>query len=171
MSMPLTLVAAVAANGVIGKGNSLPWHLTSDLKRFRALTMGKPMIMGRKNFESIGRVLPGRETIIVTRDAAFRTEQKGLHVVHDPYAALALGRERAKAMQASEVILAGGGELYAALLGETQVMHMTLVDLSPEGDVFFPAVDWSQWVEESRVRPPQEEKDEAPFTFVDYRRK
>jgi len=169
--LPLTLVAAIAKNGVIGKGNTLPWHLTSDLKRFRALTMGKPMIMGRKNFESIGKVLPGRETIIVTRDPAFRAAQDGLHVVHDLEAAVALGQERAKAMQASEVILAGGGEIYAALMDQTQAMHLTFVDLAPEGDVFFPTVDWSQWVEESRVQPPQEAKDEAPFTFVDYRRK
>jgi len=170
--LPLTLVAAVAENGVIGKGNTLPWHLTSDLKRFRALTMGKPMIMGRKNFESIGKVLPGRETIIVTRDKSFKApEQDGLHVVHDLQAALDLGQDRAKAMQADEVILAGGGEIYAALMDQTQVMHITFVDLTPEGDVFFPKIDWSQWTEESRLTPPQDAKDEAPFTFVDYRRK
>lgn len=169
MTPPLVLVAAVAENSVIGKDNRLPWHLTSDLKRFRALTMGKPMIMGRKNFQSIGRPLPGRETIVVTRDTDFTAD--GVHIVHGLDDALACARGHAATMQAEEIILAGGSELYAALLEKVDNMHLTFVDLSPDGDTFFPPVDWSQWVEESRARPPKEEKDDTTFTFVDYRRR
>jgi dihydrofolate reductase len=169
MNPPLILVAAIAQNGVIGKANSLPWHLTSDLKRFRALTMGKPMIMGRKNFQSIGRPLPGRETIVVTRDENFRAD--GIHVVHKVEEALQCASKCAAAMQAEEIILAGGSEVYAALMGQADKMRITHVDLAPEGDVFFPEIDWSQWVEESRTNPPRDLKDDAAFSFVDYRRR
>lgn len=168
MSLPLTLIAAVAENGVIGKDNRLPWHLSSDLKRFRTLTMGKPMIMGRKNFQSIGRVLPGRESIVLTRDKAFAAD--GVHIVHTPEEALSCATGRALAMRSQEIILAGGAEIYAALMDKTDRMHLTFVDLSPDGDTFFPAPDWSQWVEESRLRPEKDEKDDATFSFVVYRR-
>jgi len=168
MSVPLTLIAAIAQNGVIGKGNSLPWHLTSDLKRFRTLTMGKPMIMGRKNFQSIGRPLPGRETIVVTRDEQFTSD--GVHIVHNIADALARAGSCAASMQAQEIILAGGAELYAALIGQADKMHLTFVDLAPEGDVLFPPVDWSQWIEESREHPPKDARDDATFSYADYRR-
>ncbi|WP_020176938.1 dihydrofolate reductase [Methyloferula stellata] len=169
MNPPLILIAAIAENGVIGRDNSLPWHLTSDLKRFRALTMGKPMIMGRKNFQSIGRPLPGRETIVVTRDRDFTAE--GVHIVYSIEDALACAAERASAMQAQEIILAGGAELYSAMIDDVDRMKITFVDLAPEGDTFFPAINWSQWGEESRVRPPKDAKDDATFSFVDYRRR
>jgi dihydrofolate reductase len=169
MNVPLTLVAAIAENGVIGKGNTLPWHLTSDLKRFRALTIGKPMIMGRKNFQSIGRPLPGRQSIVVTRDTGFKSD--GIHIVHTVEEALVRASECAAEMHADEIILAGGAELYAALIGRADTMHITFVDLAPEGDVVFPAIDWSQWIEESRERPAKADKDDATFSFVDYRRR
>jgi len=169
MPVPLTLVAAIAENGVIGKANTLPWHLTSDLKRFRALTMGKPMIMGRKNFQSIGRPLPGRQTIVVTRDPSFTSD--GIHIVHTIEDALVRASDSAAEMQADEIILAGGAELYAALIGHTDKMYITFVDLAPEGDVFFPAIDWSQWVEDNRERPTKNGKDDTTFSFVDYHRR
>jgi dihydrofolate reductase len=169
MSLPLILIAAIAENGVIGMDNSLPWHLTSDLKRFRTLTMGKPMIMGRKNFQSIGRPLPGRETIVVTRDPNFAAAE-GVHVVHGIEDALACATDRAGAMQAQEIILAGGGEIYAAMIDKVDVMKITFVDLAPFGDTFFPVIDWAQWEEESRVRPPKDANDDAAISFVDYRR-
>ncbi len=168
MKLPLVLIAAIAENGVIGKDNSLPWHLTRDLKRFRTLTMGKPMIMGRKNFQSIGRPLPGRETIVVTRDHNFTAD--GVHIVHSIEGALACAADRAAAMQAQEIILAGGSELYAAMIDKVDRMNITFVDLAPGGDTFFPAIDWSQWKEESRVHPPKDNKDDATFSFVDYSR-
>ncbi|SFK47279.1 dihydrofolate reductase [Methylocapsa palsarum] len=175
MSPPLALVAAVASNRVIGDGDTMPWRLSSDLKRFRALTMGKPLIMGRKTFQSIGQVLPGRETIIVTRDAAFSAPQadapSAVHVVHDLDAALSVAAARAAAMGADEMILAGGGVLYEALMDRVQRMYLTFVDAAPEGGVRFPIIDWSQWIEESRIRPAQGPKDETSFTFAEFLRR
>lgn len=175
MKTPLALVAAIAKNGVIGDGNRMPWRLPSDLKRFRAITLGKPLLMGRKTFQSIGRPLPGRETIIVTRDRDFDSlagsaQAQGVHLAHDLDAALDLAQERAAAMGAEEVIVAGGADLYEALIGFAARMHLTFVDLEPKGDVRFPAIDWADWVEERRTAPPPTAKDEATFAFVDFRR-
>ncbi len=125
--------------------------------------------MGRKTFQSIGRPLPGRETIVVTRDAAFAAPE-GVHVAHGLDAALALAQRRAQAMGADEIILAGGGDLYAALLADVDRMYLTLVDLSPAGDVRFPPIDWSVWVERERIQPPPQPNDEASFAWVEYRR-
>ena len=174
--VPLAMVAAIGENGVIGDGRGLPWRLPSDLKHFRKITMGKPLLMGRKTFESIGRALPGRETIVVTRDRAFDPSQIGggattVHVAHDLDAALELAQERAKAMGADEIILAGGGSLYADLIGQAERMHLTFVDLAPRGAVRFPDIDWSHWLEVSRVRPRPMAKDEATFAFVDFERR
>lgn len=166
----LVLVVAIAENGVIGKANGLPWHISSDLKRFRALTIGKPMIMGRKTFEAIGQALPGRETIIVTRDAAF-TPPSGVYIAGSIEAALDLARERAQAMGSDEIILAGGGEVFAALIDRVDRMHVTFVAASPEGDAFFPPIDWSQWRETQREEHQPQKNDEAAFSFVDFERR
>ncbi|VTZ52334.1 Dihydrofolate reductase type 3 [Methylocella tundrae] len=170
MSVPLALVAAIGQNGVIGADDRLPFRLPSDLKRFRALTWGKPLLMGRKTFESIGRPLPGRETIIVTRGLEFSVAASGVHVAYDLDEALALAQRRAEAMGADEVILAGGGDLYGALLAHVDRMYLTLVDLAPPGDVRFPHIDWSEWVERARIRPPPHPADEASFAFVEFQR-
>jgi dihydrofolate reductase len=170
MNAPLAIVAAIGRNGVIGSHDRLPWRLPSDLRRFRALTLGKPLLIGRKTFQSIGRPLPGRETIVVTREQGFDAAD-GVHVVHELDAALALAQARAAAMGAAEIILAGGGDLYAALLARVERMYLTLVDLSPPGDVRFPPIDESQWVETARVRPPPQQGDEASFAFVELRRR
>ena len=173
---PLAIVAAIAENGVIGDGRGMPWHLPSDLKHFRGITMGKPLLMGRKTFESIGRILPGRETIVVTRDRAFDPSRgceqtRTIHVAHDLESALALAQARAKAMGAEEIILAGGGNLYESLIGHAERMHLTFVDIAPSGAVCFPEIDWSNWLEVSRVRPQPAAKDEATFAFVDFDRR
>lgn len=175
-STPLAIVAAIAENGVIGDGRGLPWHLPSDLKHFRRITMGKPLLMGRKTFESIGRVLPGRETIVVTRDRAFAPSRGGgqtmdIHVAHELEAALALAQARAQAMGAEEIILAGGGKLYESLISYAERMHLTFVDAAPAGAVSFPEIDWSNWLEVSRIRPKPSAKDEATFAFVDFDRR
>lgn len=170
MSAELALVAAVARNGAIGRDNALLWRLSSDLKHFKAVTLGKPMIMGRKTFESIGKPLPGRETIVVTRDRAWAAPA-GVHVAASLDAALALAQARAEAMGADEIILAGGGQLYAALLDRAQRMVLTHVDLAPQGDAFFPDVDWTQWEEIARETPPRGANDDADCAFVTYRRK
>lgn len=170
MKIPLAIIAAVAENGVIGEGNRTPWHIPSDLKRFRALTLGKPLLMGRKTYQSIGRPLPGRETIIVTRDEDFCSPPE-VHVALGLEAALDLAQARAIAMEADEVMIAGGGALYEHLIEKAARLYLTLVDLSPPGDVRFPDLDWSRWHEEKRMRPEPDVKDEARVTFVDLRRR
>ncbi|QXX75684.1 dihydrofolate reductase [Methylovirgula sp. HY1] len=170
MTPPLALIVALAENGVIGKGNSLPWHISSDLKRFRALTMGKPLIMGRKTFQSIGRALPGRDTIVVSRDAAF-TLPPGVHRAETIDAALALALARATEMGADEIMLAGGGEIFTALIDRADRMYVTFVQGTPEGDAFFPAIDWSQWQEVRREAYLPQKGDEVGFSFVDFVRR
>jgi dihydrofolate reductase len=166
--MTLSLVAAVARNGVIGGGNKLLWRLSSDLKRFRALTWGKPLIMGRKTFESIGKPLPGRETIIVTRKQAYVVE--GVHVVGDIDEALTLARRLPIGSQ-GDIIIAGGGEIYAQTIGRSDRLFVTEVDLAPEGEAKFPAIDPAVWREVKRERPERGERDEASFVFVEYEKK
>ncbi|HMN73270.1 MAG TPA: dihydrofolate reductase [Rhodoblastus sp.] len=158
----IVLVAAVARNGAIGAKGGLPWRLPSDLKHLRETTWGRPMIMGRKTFDSIGKPLPGRETIVVTRDQTFARD--GVHVVRSIDDALALGASRAQAMGVDEIMVIGGGELYRATLDRADRIVLSEVDLAPEGDAFFPQIDGSQWREVARKTPPKTEKDEAAFT-------
>ncbi|MFO1167005.1 MAG: dihydrofolate reductase [Rhodoblastus sp.] len=158
----IVLVAAVARNGAIGVKGGLPWRLPSDLKHLRETTWGRPMVMGRKTFDSIGKPLPGRESIVVTRDASFSRE--GVHVARTIDAALALGAARAKAMGVDEIMVIGGGELYRATLDRADRLVLSEVDLAPEGDAFFPEIDMNRWREVSRHTPPRGEKDEASFT-------
>jgi dihydrofolate reductase len=167
--LPVALVAAVARNGVIGADNRLVWRLSTDLKRFRALTWGKPLVMGRKNFESIGRPLPGRETIVVTRNAGFAPP--GVRVACDIDAALSLADEIAGKMGADEIAVAGGGEIYRQTIDRADRLFLTEVDLAPEGDAYFPAVDPALWREIKRERGVRTDRDEADFTYVDYVRR
>ena len=160
--LPILIVAAVARNGVIGAGNQLLWRLSSDLRRFKALTLGKPLIMGRKTFQSIGRPLPERETIVVTRDPGFKPD--GALVAHDLAAALALAEARAAAMGADSLVIAGGGELYAQTFALADRLAITEVALAPEGDAVFPPIDPAEWREirrEPGVRGPRDEADRA----------
>ncbi|HEY3720781.1 MAG TPA: dihydrofolate reductase [Roseiarcus sp.] len=163
MSVPIvSLIAAVARNGAIGAGNAIPWRLSSDLQRFKRLTMGKPLIMGRKTYQAIGRTLAGRETIIVTRDRAWA--HPGVTVAHDIPAALEVARG------APEIMVAGGGEIYAQMIGIADRLYITEVDLAPPADARFPTIDKAHWREvkhEPGVRGP---RDETDFVFVDYER-
>ena len=158
----IVLVAAVARNGAIGVKGGLPWRLPSDLKHLRETTWGRPLVMGRKTFDSIGKPLPGRETIVVTRDQAFARD--GVHVARSIEDALALGELRAQAMGVDEIMVIGGGELYRATLDRADRIVLSEVDLAPEGDAFFPEIDMTRWREVSRKTPPRGEKDEAAFT-------
>ena len=133
----VTLIVAVADSGVIGRDNSLPWHLPADLQRFKRLTLGKPVIMGRKTFESIGRPLPGRMNVVVTRDANYRRD--GITVVHTGEAAL-----RA-AGAVPEVMIIGGSELFREFLPRAGRIHFTRVHGNIEGDVTWPALDPREW--------------------------
>ena len=135
--MRLTLIAAMAGNRVIGRAGAIPWHLPADLKRFKQITMGHWLIMGRRTFESIGRPLPGRTTVVVTRQPGYSPE--GVFAVHSIEEALVLARGE------EEVFVAGGAQIYAATLPMADRLHLTLVEDEYEGDAFFPAVDLSGW--------------------------
>jgi dihydrofolate reductase len=164
MQPELVAVAAVARNRVIGADNGLPWRVSSDLKRFKALTMGKPLILGRRTFESLRRPLPGREIIVVTRDPRF--SPVGVRIAHSPLEALAVARRLAKALAVDEIMVGGGAEIFRALMDETQRIELTEIALEPEGDAFFPSLDMAQWRETKRETPPRGERDEASFAFV-----
>ena len=164
----LVAVVARARNGVIGANNDLPWRLSSDLRRFKALTMGKPMIMGRRTWDSIGRPLPGREIIVLTRDQQFRAE--GAHVAATPGEALATARRLAALTGAQDIIIAGGGDIFRAFLPETEVIEITEVALDCAGDAQFPALDPAEWEEARCERPARGPKDEADFHYVTLRR-
>jgi len=169
MTHPLILVVAVAENGVIGRDNQLLWRLRTDLKRFRTLTMGKPIIMGRKTYESIGKPLPGRETIVLTRDEGFSVP--GVHVVHSWNEAVAKGEELAGAMGAGAIAVVGGAEIYRLALPQVQTIYLTEVAVAPEGDAFFPPIDRSRFRETARKTHPKSPDDEHPFTFIDLERR
>jgi len=139
MTRPLTIVAAVAENGVIGRDNKLIWRLRSDLRRFRDLTWGKPMIMGRKTFDSIGKALSGRRTVVVTRDRGFAAD--GVDAAHGWPEALARAEELADELGAAEIAVVGGAEIYRQALPQARRLHLTLVHASPEGDAVFPDFD------------------------------
>ena len=161
MSPTVSLVAAVARNGVIGRDNGLAWHLSSDLKRFKALTMGKPMLMGRRTWDSIGRPLPGRRTLVLTRDRGFRAE--GAEIVHEWEAALA-------AAAGFFFIVLGCSEIYSLALPQADRLHLTEVAAEPEGDVRFPAFDRARFRETFREAHPAGPRDEHAFAFVDWER-
>ena len=165
---PLVLVAAVARNGIIGARGGLPWRLSSDLKRFKALTWGKPLVMGRKTFESIGRALPGRETIVVTRDPTLAPS--GVLVAHNLGAALDLAAERAHALGADDIIIGGGAEIYAQTIARASRLFITEVALDAEGEARFPPISPHEWREISRESGERGERDDADFAFVSYER-
>lgn len=169
MTPKLVAVVARAQNGVIGVGNGLPWRLSSDLKRYKARTWGRPMIMGRRTWESIGRPLPGRESVVVTRSRGYAAP--GAHVATSLAESLAIARRLAAEMAAPEIIVAGGAEIYRALLGETQMIELTEVALDIPGDAYFPELSPLDWEEIARETPPRGEKDEADFSFVTLRRR
>jgi dihydrofolate reductase len=144
----LSIIVAMANNRAIGKDNQLLWHLPEDLKYFKRMTMGKPMIMGRKTFESIGRPLPGRLNIVVTRQQDWQFE--GVKVVHSIEAAKKLAQAQAYIDGVDEVMLIGGAELYKTSIDHADKLYVTRVDADIEGDAFFPEIDASQWQEMTR---------------------
>lgn len=165
MSVPLVIVAAIARNRVIGRDNDMPWRISSDLKRFKALTMGKPLIVGRRNHQAIGRPLPGRQTIVLTRDQSFK--EVNVHVAHDLADAIGLAQALAEEMGADEIVSAGGGEIYQLTLPLAERMHITEIDAEPEGDVLFPEYDPKQWRETFREEHLAGGRDDHAFTYRD----
>ncbi|MEZ5841136.1 MAG: dihydrofolate reductase [Hyphomicrobiales bacterium] len=162
-------VVAVAENGVIGADGGMPWRLSSDLKEFRRLTMGKPIIMGRKTFAAIGRPLDGRDNIVITRDPDFAAD--GVTVAGSIEAALAEARRLAEARGVDEIAVIGGGEIYAATLAGADTLYVTKVHAAPDGDTRFPAIDPAVWREESRVKGTRGPRDNAEFSFIVYQRR
>lgn len=168
MSRTLGLIAAVARNGVIGRGNTLPWRLPSDMRHFKAMTLGKPVIMGRRTFQSIGRPLPGRAVVVVSsRDDVAAAD---CDVVTSIEAAIQQAERRATSLGADEIMVAGGGTLYRALIGQADRLYLTEIDAAPAGDTFFPPIDAMLWRASERVAHPPGPGDETGFAFVTYER-
>jgi len=165
----VALIAAVARNGVIGSGGALPWRLSSDLKHFKAATMGKALVMGRKTFQSLGGPLSGRTIVVVTRDRAFTAE--GVLVAGDVAQALTLAEAAPRAAGADEIVVVGGGEIYDQTIGRASRLHITEIDLAPAGDARFPPIDPAAWREVSRRKGERGPRDEADFEFVEYERR
>jgi dihydrofolate reductase len=154
----LSIVVAAADNGVIGRGNALPWRLPDDLQRFKELTMGKPIVMGRKTYESIGRPLPGRTNIVVSRQPELKIE--GCTVVNSLQAALVAARA------APEVMLVGGAQLYRSALPLVSTIHLTRVHADVSGDTMFPVLDMQQWRETLVGEHPADARHAHAFSFV-----
>lgn len=167
--MEIVLVVAVAENGVIGAGGGMPWRLKSDLARFKALTIGKPVVMGRKTFASVGRPLPGRTNIVVTRDATFRAA--GVVVTHSFGDAKAIATGDALRRFATEIAVIGGAEIYAQWIGIADRLELTEVHAAPDGDTRFPPIDLAAWQEVARERHPAGPQDSVDFSYVTYRRR
>ena len=146
---PLSMIVAVADNGVIGKNNAMPWHIPNDLKYFKTTTMGKPILMGRKTFDSLGRPLPGRPNLVISRNPDFAAD--GVEVFSTLDLAIHRGKELAVANGADEIMLIGGSQLFSEGLPLASRLYLTEIHSVPDGDVYFPPFDRSQWLEISRI--------------------
>jgi len=159
--MQISCIVAMAQNRAIGINNQLPWHLPADLKHFKSVTMSKPILMGRKTYESIGRPLPGRENIVLTRDQNWSAE--GVTVVHS----LEVAIEHAEIERTEELMIIGGAEIYRLVLPKAHKLYVTEVDVDVEGDAFFPEIPLSEWKETSR-QAFEPEGGKPAYAFVDY---
>lgn len=169
MSPRIAMIVGVAANGVIGSDQTIPWRIPSDMQFFRRTTMGKPVVMGRKQYETVGKPLPGRTNIVITRQPGYQPE--GVVVVASIAAALEKARAVAIADGVEEIMIIGGGEIYAQLMDRADRLYVSHIALSPEGDVRFPAIDPAEWqvIDSPDVVPS--EKDEAAYRVNVYARR
>jgi len=156
--MKISIVVAMAANGVIGQNNELPWHLPADLKHFKQTTMGKPILMGRKTWESIGRPLPGRTNIVITRDSTYSAA--GCIVVHSVDAALTAAGEQ------DEVMVIGGAQLYRRLLPYAETIYLTRIHERFDGDTRFPEIPDAEWQQLERIDHEADEKNPYDYSFI-----
>ncbi|GAB3763465.1 dihydrofolate reductase [Spirosoma pomorum] len=163
--MKISLIAAVAQNGTIGSNNDLPWHLPDDFAFFKRKTSHHPIIMGRKSLDALGKPLPNRTNIVVTRNPEFQA--KGVTVAHTIEAAI----DQAKQINQEEIFVIGGAEIYAMALPLATTLYLTEIDRVYTGDTHFPNFDRSDWQEVSRRFHPADERHEASFNFVEYQRK
>lgn len=162
--MKISLIVAAAQNGAIGRDGRMPWHLPNDLRHFKNLTWGMPIIMGRKTFESLGKPLPGRLNIVITRQSGF--QPLGVVVVSDPEQALSV----AAAQEVHEVMVIGGGEVYKLFLERAARIYLTRIQDPFEGDTFFPAIDVKDWTLSSRLHQPADEKNPVDHAFEQWDR-
>jgi dihydrofolate reductase len=162
----IVILAAVADNGVIGRDNGLPFRQSSDLKRFKALTMGKPLVMGRKTYLSIGKPLCGRTNIVVSRSPGFAPD--GVVVASSLDAGLAAARDDAQKRGADEIVVIGGTDIFTQCMTLADRLEITHVHARPSGDTYFPPIDLSRWREVARSEHPAGPKDEAGFSYVTY---
>lgn len=162
--MKISLIVAVAENGVIGRGGALPWHVPSDLKTFRRITMGRPVIMGRTTYASIGKPLPGRNNIVVTRDAGFRVAGTDRAASIDE--ALDIARRKAAERGVDEIMVIGGAEIFALTLPLADRIYLTRIHARPDGDVTFPEPDRNIWREVSRSPVAPDPRDDAAATLL-----
>jgi dihydrofolate reductase len=165
----IVLMLAVAENGVIGSHGAMPWRLKSDMQRLKSMTMGRPVVMGRKTFASIGRPLPGRTNIVITRDADFRAP--GAVVTTSFADAGAVARADALRRSVAEIAVIGGAEVYAQWMQSADRLEITEVHARPEGDTFFAAIDMAVWEEVARERNPAGPGDGADYSYVTFRRR
>lgn len=166
--MHYSLIVALSENGVMGKDGDLPWRLRSDLKLFRRLTMGKPLIMGRKTFETLPGALDGRDNIVVSRDSSFAAD--GAIVVSSLDAAYEAAEDCAAARGADEVMIIGGAQIYAASLEKATRIYLTRVHGDVEGDTYFPPMDWTEWRQVSSEKHEPQAGDDFGFTLSVYER-
>lgn len=169
MTVRIAMIAGVAENGVIGSDQTIPWRVPSDMAFFKKTTMGKPIVMGRKQFETVGKPLPGRANIVITRQRDYQPE--GVLVFHDVETALAEAGKIAEADGVDEIMIIGGGELYAQLMARADRLYITHIDLSPSGDVRFPAIAPEQWTVIDLPEVAPSPRDEATYRVKVYERR
>ena len=169
MMVKLSMIAAVAENGVIGSGQAMPWHIPSDFAFFKRTTLGKPIIMGRKQFETVGKPLPGRTNILVTRQEGYQPD--GVHVFSSVEQALDKAIAVAQSDGVDEVMVIGGGDVYAQLMDRADCLYISHVDLSPAGDVYFPSIDPARWVVVDLPEFEPHPRDQATYRVKVYERR
>lgn len=164
-----TIIVAVSRNGIIGRDGDMPWRLSSDLKRFKALTLGKPVVMGRKTYDSIGKPLPGRPNVVISRQAAI--DHPDVSMTQSLPEAIALAERLALETGVDEVCIVGGGQIYAQAIGLADRMCVTHVEVDVEGDAAFPAIDPDVWQAGETLEVPAGEKDSYATRYVVYERR
>lgn len=166
--MRKALMVAMAQNRVIGRNNALPWYLPEDLKYFKRITLGKPIVMGRKTFESIGRPLPGRANLVVTRDRAWR--HPGVRIFHDLDSAYQSAEAQAQIDGVNEIMVIGGGEIFTEALPRADRLYLTQVHADVVGDAYFPGICWNQWRQISREDHAASENNPHDYSFIVFER-
>lgn len=168
MTVAIALIAAIAENGVIGNGDRIPWYLPGDFAHFKRMTVGKPIVMGRRTFESIGRPLPDRTNIVVTRQPDYAPA--GVIVINSVEEAVAEAQRIAVETRQNEVMVCGGAEIYRQAMPLADRMYLTLVDGNPEGDVLFPPIDFGLWTAAGEIKVQPHPNDSTGFRVRVYRR-